>query len=108
MKKIWFDKLITLTVDEQEKETLVVVNGVKLRLEDDTLKEKVIGQVPYKEFKEIEAKYKVDGEDLTPKQWEKIQEEINALAESCATFNEVTLIVGELNIMDKIAELQSK
>ena len=68
MKKIWFDKLITLTVDEQEKETIVVVNGVKLRLEDDTLKEKVIGQVPYKEFKEIEAKYKVDGEDLTPEQ----------------------------------------
>jgi hypothetical protein len=91
MKKIRFDKLITLTVDESEKETLVVVNGVKLRLEEGVLKEKIIGQVPYKEFKEIEAKYKVEGEDLTPEQGEKIQEEINALAESCATFSEIQL-----------------
>ena len=55
MKKIRFDKLVSLVVDQKE-ETTVVVNGVKFIYEDEKLNEER-DTLTVKQAKEIEAKY---------------------------------------------------
>jgi hypothetical protein len=56
MKKIRFDKLVTLTVDQDEENKVVVVNGVRFVYEDEVLKEEK-DTLTVKQAKEIEAKY---------------------------------------------------
>lgn len=109
MKKIYFDKLVSLVVEEnageKKDETLVVVNWVQLYLEDGVLKEEV-DNLTVKIAKEIEGKYKkneegkFDMEDI-----EKIQEEVAA---AYKTKEEIKMYVGEENVLDRVNKLLAK
>lgn len=108
MKKVYFDKLVSLTVDETEEETNVVVNGAKFVLEDGVLKEEV-DKLTVKQAKEIEAKYTpvVDEEGnkkYSPEDIVAIQEEVKQYQVK----EEIALYIGEENVLVKIKELQDR
>ena len=104
MKKVRFDKLVTLIVEPKEEETLVLVNGAKFYLEDWVLKEEV-DKLTVKKAKEIEAKYKKNKDwQYDPKDIEAIQEE----AKKYRVKEEVKLYIDESEIMDKINKLLDK
>jgi hypothetical protein len=56
MKKIQFDKVVSIITDVKEDKTEVIINGFKLLFEDGVLKEEV-DKLTVKEAQAIEAKY---------------------------------------------------
>ena len=108
MKKVRFDKLITLTVESTDEEVIVVVNGVKLRLEDNILKEKVVVDAPFLEQKAITDKYDLENWKIKLEDTEAYMKESKELMDKYTTYNEVTITVWDINVIDRINELQSK
>lgn len=102
-KRIKFDKLVSLVVEQKEEETLVVVNWATFYLEDKKLKEE-IDTLTVKTAREIEAKYKVNEEGkYNPEDIEAIQEEVKQYK----TKEEVLLFVWDKNVLEEVDHLMS-
>jgi hypothetical protein len=105
MKKIRFDKLVSLVVEPKEEETTVVVNGVKFIYEDEKLNEER-DTITVKQAKEIEAKY----EPIINEEGNEIysDEDIEAIQKEVKEYKvkePVELIVDKKNVIEKVKEL---
>jgi len=107
MKKVRFDKLVSLSVEEKETETNVAINGAKFLYEDGKLVEKQT-QLPARQANAITNKYQrnekgnFSDEDVEAIQKER-DEEVAKLPKE-----ETILFVGEKNVIEDIKELINK
>lgn len=104
MKKIRFDKLVTLMVNQTEETTEVMVNGVRFVYEDGVLKEEV-DKLTVKKAKEIEAKY------TKQEDWQYSKEDIEAIQAEVKTYQvkeEIELQIAGENVIEKVKELLNK
>lgn len=104
MKKIKFDKLVTLVV-EQKEDTLVNVNGIKLILEDWVLKEEV-DNLTVTIAKEIENKYTPI---INKEGWKEYsQEDLESIKKEVAKYKskeEVLLLIWDTNVLEEVNNL---
>ena len=101
MKKIKFDKIVSLVVDEMNWDTVVAINWLQLIHENDVLKEKDSTITPDK-AKEITDKYEKQADwQLSKEDFEKVQEEIE-------TYNinkEIVIYIGEVNAIQEVKKV---
>ena len=103
MKKIRFDKLVTLLVEPKEDETIVVINWVQCIYEDWVIKE-FVDNLTTNIAKEIEAKYeKQEDWNYKPEDMEAIQEEVKQYR----TKEEIKLYIDWKNVIENIEQLIS-
>ena len=101
MKKILFDKLVTLLVEPKEDETIVVINWVQCIYEDWVVKE-YVDTLTREIAKEIQDKYeKQEDWNYKPEDLEKIQEEVKQYRIK----EEIKLFIDWKNLIENIEEL---
>jgi len=103
MKKVQFDKLVSLTVDGKN----VVVNGAKFEIREDNLVEVIKKEMPYTEVRELTDKYDLVNGQIQPEDAEEYMKEIDTLQEKYMEYNEVVLYIGNKNVLENIKELES-
>lgn len=104
MKKIQFDKLVSLLIEDKWDETTVLVNGVNFVYDDKKLKEKAT-DITYEQSQEILSKYtKTESGDYSPEDKKAIREDVDKIIKE-TPLKEVSVYIDEINVLTKIEKL---
>lgn len=102
MEKLQFDKIVSLHIIPEDK--IVIINGLELYLVDEKLYKKA--WLTIQQAKEIEAKYKVEGQEYSPEDRINIQEDVQA--QEFENKKEISLFIGDKNAVDLILDLNAR
>ena len=113
MKKVQFEKINVLLIEQKENKTEVIINNFKHVLEDNKLYEEVESQYSFLEQQAIIDKYVLienpadpgGKKVIAPEDTEAYLADVEELRKKYTTLVEVQVFVGNDNVIDRVNNL---